>query len=111
MGRTWGFPTANLPLKRRHAPLSGVFAVEVSGLSRGPLSAVANLGQRPTVDGTRVLLEVHLLDFDRDVYGRRMEVTFRHKFRDEKKFASVDALRRQIGEDKREAQAYFAGGS
>ena len=108
LGRTWGFPTANLPLKRRRSPLSGVFAVEVSGLGPKPLAAVANLGQRPTVDGTRVLLEVHLLDFDRDIYGRRIEVTFRHKFRDEEKFASVEALRVQIADDKRKAQAYFA---
>jgi riboflavin kinase/FMN adenylyltransferase len=108
MGRTWGFPTANLPLKRRRSPLSGVFAVEVSGLAQRPLAAVANLGRRPTVDGTRVLLEVHLLDFDRDIYGRRIAVTFRHKFRDEQRFASVEALRKQIADDKRQAQAYFA---
>jgi len=107
-GREWGYPTANVPLHRRRPPLSGIFAVEVIGLSDVPLPGVASIGTRPTVDGKHTVLEVHLLDFDRDIYGRRIEVRFLKKQRDEEKFATVDDLVAQIAADKREAESFFA---
>lgn len=76
LGRQIGFATANLRIKHNPLPMSGVFAVEVSGLGAKPLPGVANLGIRPTVDRTRPLLEVHLFDFDRDIYGAHISVRF-----------------------------------
>ncbi len=96
-GRTIGFPTLNVNLHRIVSPLWGVYAVRVLGLADQPLPGVANIGNRPTVDGgTRYLLEVHLFDFARSVYGEHVQVEFVRKLRDEKKFDSFDALRQQI---------------
>lgn len=107
-GRTLGFPTANLFLHRRNTPVQGVFAVELYGLEREPLYGVANVGTRPTVDGTRSLLEVHLFDFSGDIYGRHVAVDFVRRIRAEKKFASFDELKMQIQRDVKAARAYFA---
>ena len=91
-GRQWGFPTANINMKRKVIPLRGIFAVEVFGLDHEPVFGVANLGTRPTVGGMRALLEVHLFDFDEQIYGRRINVLFRHKIREEIRFDSFDEL-------------------
>lgn len=107
-GRTLGFPTLNLPLRRRAVSLRGVFAVRVTGLAPAPLPAVANLGWRPTVGGSYPLLEVHVLDFSAEVYGRRVEIEFVRRLRDEQRFDGLDALRRQIDDDVRAARAVFA---
>lgn len=107
-GRGIGFPTANLHLHRRASPVLGVFAVEVFGVPGEPVPGVANVGVRPTVDGTRALLEVHLLDFAGDLYGRYVQVDFLHKLRDERRFASFEALRAQIRRDVEAARAWFA---
>lgn len=107
-GRTIGFPTANIHLHRINTPLRGVFAVELFGLEGEPLSGVANLGTRPTVDGMRTLLEVHLFDFDGDIYGRHVHVDFLRKLRDEQRFDSFDALKAQIQRDAEQARAFFA---
>ncbi len=104
-GRTIGFPTLNLPLRRKAVSLRGVFAVRVAGLAATPLPAVANLGWRPTVDGTYPLLEVHVLDFSGQVYGRQVQVEFVQRLRDEQRFDGLDALRRQIDDDVRAARA------
>ncbi len=106
-GRTIGFPTANIYLHRKASPVQGVFAVEVFGLDAEPLPGVANVGTRPTVDGTRALLEVHLLDFAQDIYGCYVQVDFLHKLRDEQKFASLDDLKRQIEFDTAQARDFF----
>lgn len=106
-GRTIGFPTANLFLHRHSTPVQGVFAVELYGLEREPLYGVANVGTRPTVDGTRSLLEVHLFDFAGDIYGRHVAVDFVHKIRAEKKFASFDELKLQIERDVEAARECF----
>ncbi|MDJ0807143.1 MAG: bifunctional riboflavin kinase/FAD synthetase [Gammaproteobacteria bacterium] len=104
-GRTIGFPTLNINLHRIVSPLRGVYAVRVFGLERDALPGVANIGNRPTVDGgTRHLLEVHLFDFSQDVYGEHVEVEFVRKLRDEKKFDSFDALRQQILNDAADAR-------
>lgn len=107
-GRQWGFPTANINMKRKVIPLRGIFAVEVFGLDREPVFGVANLGTRPTVGGMRTLLEVHLFDFNDEIYGRRINVVFRHKIREEVRFDSFDALKAQIGRDVISAREYFS---
>jgi riboflavin kinase/FMN adenylyltransferase len=106
-GRTIGFPTANILLKRHLSPLLGVYAVRVHGLSSKSMNGVANLGNRPTVDGIRYLLEVHLFDFDSDIYGQHIEVEFCHKLRDEQRFTSFAELQQQIQLDARAARLYF----
>lgn len=106
-GRSIGFPTANIHLHRDKTPLQGVYAVELFGLEHEPLPGIANLGRRPTVDGTRLQLEVHLFDFDQDIYGRNVHVNFLQRIRDERKFESFDALREQIVRDAEQARAFF----
>ncbi|WP_213993982.1 bifunctional riboflavin kinase/FAD synthetase [Sodalis sp. dw_96] len=108
LGRTLGFPTANVSLKKRPAPINGVYAVEVSGLSATPLPGVANIGTRPTVAGLVPRLEVHLLDVAMDLYGRHIEVVFRAKLRKEQRFASLDELKRQIQNDVVTGRTFFA---
>jgi riboflavin kinase/FMN adenylyltransferase len=104
LGRDLGFPTANLVL-RRPPPLSGIYVVEAEGYGRG----VASVGRRPTVNPVPVpLLEVHLFDCGRDLYGEHMRVRFLEKLRDEEKYEGLDALRAAIAEDARRARAYFA---
>jgi len=101
-GRNIGFPTANIDLHRRVSPLRGVFAVWVLGLAEGKWPGVANIGTRPTVTGDpRYLLEVHLFDFARELYGEHVQVEFFHRLRDERRFDSFEALRRQIVLDAR----------
>ncbi|MGE5489677.1 MAG: bifunctional riboflavin kinase/FAD synthetase [Actinomycetota bacterium] len=107
IGRQIGFCTANIRIKHNPLPMTGVFAVEVGGLGDKPLPGVANLGVRPTLGGSRPLLEVHLFDFDRDIYGAHLSVRFVHKLRDEQKFSSFDALKAQIAQDAQAARAYF----
>lgn len=106
-GRTLGFPTANIALRRHRTPLTGVFAVEVHGLDNEPLPGVANVGVRPTIGGRRALLEVHLLDFERDIYGRYVQVAFLRQLRPEKRFESLTALRQQIERDCSMARRFF----
>lgn len=109
LGATIGVPTANLQLNRLRAPLAGVYAVEVGGLGERLLPAVANVGTRPTVgDGIKANLEVHLLDFGQNVYGRTIDVVFRRRIRDERRFASLDELKARIEADIAEARAFFA---
>lgn len=107
-GSTIGFPTANIHLHRRRSPIQGVYAVEMRGIAERPLPAVANVGNRPTVDGVRCLLEVHILDFEGDIYGKYVQVAFLHKLRAEKRFDSLEALVHQITADCEQARAYFA---
>ena len=106
-GRTIGFPTANVYLHRASSPVAGVFAVEVEGIAAAPVPGVANVGSRPTVDGTRSLLEVHLFDFTDDIYGKYVQVGFLKKLREERRFDSVDALREQIHVDAARARVFF----
>lgn len=106
-GRALGFPTANIHVHRAVSAVAGVFAVELYGLEREPLAGVANVGTRPSVDGTRCLLEVHVLDFDQDIYGRHVQVEFLRKLRDEQRFASLDELKNAIARDCEQAHAFF----
>lgn len=97
--RGMGFPTANVSLHRRVSPLRGVYAAVVHGLAADPLPGVANIGTRPTVAGADCRLEVHLLDFARDIYGAHLQIEFRRKLRDERRFPSLAALAQQIAHD------------
>lgn len=106
-GRQWGFPTANIHLHRKATPVNGVFAVEMFGVKGEPVSGVANVGTRPTVAGTRTLLEVHLFDFDEEIYGQQVHVNFLYKLRDEERFSSFEELKAQIGRDVEQAKHFF----
>jgi riboflavin kinase/FMN adenylyltransferase len=107
-GRTIDFPTANLFLHRKVTPVDGVFAVEMFGIEGEPVAGVANVGSRPTVDGTRSLLEVHLFDFAAEIYGRYVHVDFLHKLRPERRFESFELLKEQIELDVQAARRFFA---
>jgi len=117
-GRRLGFPTANVHLQRRAfargaephpAPLAGVFAVQVYGIGPDPMPGVANIGTRPTVDGTRCVLEVHVFDFEGNLYGRHLQVEFHVRLREERRFPDVIALARQIAADAEAARDWFEG--
>lgn len=110
LGRTLGVPTANIGLGRYRSPVRGVYAVRVSvpGEEKEYLGA-ANVGVRPTVNGgAKPLLEVHMLDFSGDLYGRCLQVEFCHKLRDEQKFSSLDELKQQIQRDINATRQFFA---
>lgn len=108
IGRKLGYATANVQLKRANVALAGIFVVEVEGLADECLPGVASLGVRPTVsDKGRAVLEVHLFDFNRDIYGRRVGVRFLQKLRDEVKFSSVDELVAQMNRDAQRAREFF----
>ncbi|MFX4311884.1 bifunctional riboflavin kinase/FAD synthetase, partial [Enterobacter sp. 63] len=107
LGRTIGFPTANIPLRRQVSPVKGVYAVEVAGLGEKPYFGVANIGTRPTVAGVRQQLEVHLLDVVMDLYGRHIDVILRKKIRNEQRFGSLDELKAQIARDELTAREFF----
>jgi riboflavin kinase / FMN adenylyltransferase len=104
LGRDLGFPTANLRIERRRAPVAGIFAVRVHGVAGTPLPGVASLGTRPTVAGAHTLLEAHVFDFSGDLYGREIEVEFVAKLREEEYFATLDALIAQMQKDAADAR-------
>ena len=109
LGRTLGFPTVNIVLRRR-PPLAGIFAVEVEleEETHRRWRGVASVGRRPTVrENAAPLLEVYLFDWEGDLYGRHLRVTFLHKLRDEEKYAGLDALRAAIARDAEQARDYF----
>ncbi len=123
LGRTLGFPTANIVLRRR-PPVAGIFAVTAeleetregekragetrAGETRAVLRGVASVGRRPTVkDDAPPLLEVHLFDWSGDLYGRHLRVEFLHKLRDEAKYDGLEALRAAIARDAQQARDYF----
>ena len=108
LGRQLGVPTANIRIKRARPPLTGVYAVDVLGLDGGPHQGIANIGFRPSVDqGSAPLLEIHLFNFDADIYGAHLSVRFLHKLREERKFPDVQALKTQIFQDIDSAKSYF----
>lgn len=109
LGRTLGFPTANIPVKRRKTATSGIFAVRVHGLEEGTLDGVASLGTRPTVTGDGdMLLEVFIFDFDRNIYGEYLEVDLITRLRDELKFPDLDSMVEQIHRDVDDAKSALA---
>jgi riboflavin kinase/FMN adenylyltransferase len=107
LGRTLGFPTANLATGNLQLPPCGVWVVRVTDDDGNPWNGVANLGVRPTVGGDKRQLEVHLFDFSGDLYGRNLDVRFEKHLRDEMKFPSLEALRLQIGNDVATARGFL----
>lgn len=103
LGRQLGYPTANVHMRHERPALTGVYAVKLNNLP-----AVANLGNRPTLEGIpKLKLEVHVFDFNGDLYDQHVHVQFFHKLRDEQKFAELDALKAQIALDALQAKQYF----
>ncbi len=107
IGQQWGIPTANIRISRLNSPLNGIFCVQVRRADGALLQGVASLGTRPTVGGKTVVLEVNLFDFNDNLYGELLHVSFLHRLRDEVKFASVDELIQQIHHDIKNAKNYF----
>lgn len=107
LGRQIGIPTANIHLHRHRTPIEGIFVAELSdgGAERAP--AAASVGVRPTIGGSKPLLEVHLLDFDGDIYGHHVAVNFLHKLRDERRFDSIEEMRQHILKDIDATRRYF----
>ena len=113
LGRTIGFPTANVALPNPLLAINGVYSVSVYLLDDDKqiisrLNGIANVGVRPTVDGQDKRLEVHLFDFDQEIYGQILQVQFHQKIRDEQKFDSVELLKKQIAKDAERALSYFS---
>jgi riboflavin kinase/FMN adenylyltransferase len=107
LGRQLGYPTINIKMGDKTLIVKGIFAVQVKGIDNRELRGVASIGTRPTVNGVDTILEVYILDFNRDVYGYRVVVEFLHKIRDEEKFASLDELTTHIAQDTEKAKAFF----
>lgn len=112
LGRQIGFPTANIQLKHNRLPLSGIFVVTVHGaIQSSPttvLPGVASLGIRPTThENGKPILEVHLFDFNQEIYGQHIQIDFLHKLRDEEKYPDIDTLIRQIEKDVAQAKDFF----
>ena len=105
LGRTLGFPTANLRYGGKTPALRGIYATWVHGVAAHPWPSVSSFGTRPTVGGVEPLLEAHLFDFDGDLYGRRIEVEFVAHLRDEEKFPDLPSLVAQMQRDDQQARA------
>ncbi len=105
VGRSLGYATANVDLRRRQSAVMGIYAVRVHGLPEGPIDGVASVGTRPTFDLEKPLLEVHLFDFDRDIYGEYIHVDFIRHLRDEERFDNVDDLVAQMKIDEENARS------
>ena len=108
VGRTLGFPTANVDLRRRQSAVMGIFAVRVRGLAGEPLDAVASVGTRPTFDGVKPLLEVHIFDFDQEIYGQYIHIDFISRLRSEIKYDDVGELVAQMHRDADNARSILA---
>ena len=111
LGRSLGYPTANVDLRRRQSAVMGIFAVRVHGIGAEPLDAVASVGDRPTFGGTIPILEVHIFDFDRDIYGRYIHVDFIARLRGQEKYDRVDDLVAQMHRDADNARAILDAAS
>jgi riboflavin kinase/FMN adenylyltransferase len=109
LGRTFGFPTANIRLARRQTPIDGIFAVRVRAVGAGIQAGVASIGTRPTVGGATPLLEAHLFDFTGDLYGRELEVEFVARLRDTEHFNDTQAMIEQMHRDAAHARTVLAG--
>lgn len=107
LGRELGFPTLNIAVKRRQVPVQGIFAVKVHGIDGQIYLGAASLGVRPAVGGKQMLLEVHVLDFNQQIYGKLVQIEFCHKIRDEEDYANLDLLQAQIARDVQQIREYF----
>ena len=108
IGRKLGFPTANVQMKHNRPPLFGIFIAQMHGLPEGTLAGAASLGVRPTVTGAgRPVLEIHLFDLDREIYGTHVQIEFLERLREERKYADLKALTSQIALDVEQARGWF----
>lgn len=107
-GREWGFPTINLLPSWHRPPVTGIFAVTVDGLAETALAGAGYIGRRPILDDNRLVVEVHLLDFSGDVYGRRVCVNFHKKIRDDRHFDDVQALKQQMDQDLLDTRSFVS---
>lgn len=105
-GRELGFPTANIRLSDKPVAVQGIYVVQIFGLEEKPLPAVASVGVRPMFSNDHVLLEVHLLDFNRDIYGCAIKVAFLHKLRNEQRFPTIEALIVQMQKDVQDTRIF-----
>jgi len=108
LGRTIGFPTANISIHRKLSPVLGVYSVLIK-LKSKTYNGVCNVGKRPTLGGSKTLLEVFIFDFNEEIYGDYVTVIFKQKCREEKKFDSFDALKKQIKNDVEKSRLFFQG--
>lgn len=108
LGRTIGFPTANIKLTEDYklVPAHGVYAASAQ-INGTTVLGMMNIGTRPTVDGTTETIEVHFFDFNQDIYGAQLRINLHHRLRFEQKFSGIDALRQQLEHDREEAKQYF----
>lgn len=108
LGRELGYPTANIQMQHAKPPLTGIYAVKLTSSEMGELPGVASLGYRPTTKENGVpTLEVHVFDFEQDIYGQHVRVHFLEKIRDEEKFPDLESLKKQIERDEQAARIYF----
>lgn len=107
LGRTIGFPTANISIKRKLSPVLGVYSVLIEHNSK-MYAGVCNVGKRPTLGGTKTLLEVFIFDFNQEIYGDPVKVVFKQKCRDEIKFGSIEELKKQIQKDVEKSRLFFS---
>ena len=107
LGRTIGFPTANISIKRKLSPVLGVYSVLIEHNSK-MYAGVCNVGKRPTLGGTKTLLEVFIFDFNQEIYGDPVKVVFKQKCRDEIKFSSIEELKKQIQKDVEKSRLFFS---
>jgi len=106
-GRALGYPTINIDIHRLRCPVNGIFATKVYGLGEGPIDAVTSIGTKPMFDGKQMILEAHLLDFNRDVYGRNVRVDLLKQLRKEQTFTTIDELKDQIEIDLQQSREFF----
>lgn len=107
LGRKLGFPTANIYLHRAATPVQGIYVVRVHGIKKSPLPGVASIGTRPTIGGTRIILEVYLFDFKRTLYGKAVTVEFCKKLREEERYDNLELLKQQMVKDAEQGREYF----
>ena len=107
LGRTIGIPTANIWVPKSNLPIRGVYAVKAK-VKGETFNGIANMGVRPTVGGTSPVLEIHIFDFNKEIYGERIEVEFFKKIRNEQKFENLNKLKEQINLDIKKTKKYFA---
>ena len=108
LGKKLGFPTANVNLNRRLAPVDGIFAARVNGLAESALDGVVSVGVRPTVGGVEPLVEVFIFDFDRDIYGKYITIEFIERLREERTYSDIEAMTKQMHKDVADAMSVLS---
>lgn len=108
LGKKLGFPTANVNLNRRLAPVDGIFAARINGLAESALDGVVSVGVRPTVGGVEPLVEVFIFDFDSDIYGKYITIEFIERLREERTYSDIEAMTKQMHKDVADAMSVLS---